>query len=122
MELHHFWRGDRRRACCPRGLACCQPVRSGWRCAASHDRGPEHLPDEDDGRHLATALRAPQPRSNQMRRAHGHDTWLTSLTWAPSPSQAPPPYQPPPQQQPVFQPRQPQAPGGGIMVDSAPQS
>ena len=36
--------------------------------------------------------------------------------------QTPPPYQPPPQQQPVFQPRQPQAPAGGLMVDSAPQS
>ena len=121
LELHNFWRGDRRRACCPRGLACCQPVCSGGRCAARHDRGPEHLPHEDDGRHHTTALRAPQPLSNQMLRAHGRDRGLTR---APLPSQAPPPYQPPPPQQreSVLQPRQPQAPAGGAMVDSAPQS
>ena len=40
------------------------------------------------------------------------------------PPYAPPPYQPPPPQQreSVLQPRQPQAPAGGAMVDSAPQS
>ena len=76
---------------------------------------------EDDGRQHATALRAPSPRSNQMRRAHGSDR---RLTWAPTPSQAPPPYQPPPPQQreSVLVLRQQEALAGGAMVDSTPQS